>query len=403
MPGARTGSTNAVALPRPSATPSRAVHGLAGELVEPDWPELTEEELTEVFARYPLLSKVSRTLELIWRSPRPMSSAALVTVGARTVFVKRHDTRVRSSSQLEEEHAFASFLHGAGVAVPNALRTGTGASVVSLGNCIYEIHELAGGVDLYRDAMSWEPYSCLGHARSAGSALARFHEAAHFYRGRRRPPGVLMSSCEIVAAKAPFEQLEHLIEQRPGLARYLDRRNWREDFERYHLFPLHRAAPLVRNLRPQWSHGDWHPSNLTWTSAGHSAQVAGIFDLGLSNRTFAVHDIAVAIERAAVGWLSPAGMATTEADLGIAGALLDGYEHEHPLNRGQLRALAALLPVVHIEYALSEVEYFADVLGNEPNADIAYYAYLIGHTKWFSSAEGARLTDYICKRSGSRS
>jgi hypothetical protein len=32
-----------------------------------------------------------------------------------------------------------------------------------------------------------------------------------------------------------------------------------------------------------------------------------VFDLGLSNRTFAVHDLAVALERSTVDWLDLAG------------------------------------------------------------------------------------------------
>ena len=31
--------------------------------------------------------------------------------------------------------------------------------------------------------------------------------------------------------------------------------------------------------------------------------MAGIFDFGLANRTFAVHDLALALERAVVSWL----------------------------------------------------------------------------------------------------
>src|SRR5580704_15141833 len=89
-------------------------HGMGKTLVEPDWPPLSGEEVSAVLARYALPG----TVELLWRSPRPMSAAALVRCGGREVFVKRHHVLVRSSAQLAAEHAFAAHLRALGVAVP---------------------------------------------------------------------------------------------------------------------------------------------------------------------------------------------------------------------------------------------------------------------------------------------
>ena len=55
------------------------------------------------------------------------------------------------------------------------------------------------------------------------------------------------------------------------------------------------------------------------------------------------------------------------------------------LGNQERTVLAELLPVVHLEYALSEIEYFADVVRSAPNADLSYETYLIGHTRWFES------------------
>ena len=63
-----------------------AVHGMGRELAEPDWPALTGEELSDVLGGMPVVA---------WRSPRPMSAAALVRLGAMTVFVKRRHLSVR--------------------------------------------------------------------------------------------------------------------------------------------------------------------------------------------------------------------------------------------------------------------------------------------------------------------
>jgi hypothetical protein len=48
-----------------------------------------------------------------------------------------------------------------------------------------------------------------------------------------------------------------------------------------------------------------------------------------------------------------------------------------------------------VEYALSEVEYFADVVGKPDLADLAYDGYLLGHARWFASPEGAALLEHL--------
>jgi Ser/Thr protein kinase RdoA (MazF antagonist) len=139
-----------------------------------------------------------------------------------------------------------------------------------------------------------------------------------------------------------------------------------------------RASAVLRELPSQWGHGDWHPSNLTWTASG---EVAGIFDFGLANRTSAVHDLAVALERSVFSWLD---MPSVHIDHDAERALLRGYESVRPLSPLEREGLALVLPVVHVEYALSELEYFADVVRSPENAALAYQ-YLIGHARWFAA------------------
>jgi len=376
-----------------AAEPGRLlVHGMGTELAEPDWSPLTGAEVRAVLAHYP---GGGREVRVAWHSPRPMSAAALVRRGGETLFVKRHDVRVRTAGQLAAEHAFAGHLRARGVPVPEVLHTGSGRSAVVRGGAVYEVHRTAPGIDLYRDAMSWTPFTSLGHARAAGAALARLHRAAASFRRAARPPAVLTSSCAIITAADPVEAVGRLAARRPGLGRYLAGRRWQDDLTRYHLPVIRRAAPLLAAQRPQWAHGDWHPSNLTWTSAGPDAGVAGVFDLGLANRTFVAHDLATAIERSTVSWLGLEATGKAEADLDAVGALLDGYRSAAPLDAAGLAALTEVLPVVHLEYALSETEYFADVVHSPGNVILAYDGYLVGHTRWFEGPEGSALLDHL--------
>ncbi|MBO0807296.1 MAG: hypothetical protein J2P32_03215, partial [Actinobacteria bacterium] len=75
------------------------VHGMGADLAEPDWAPLTDAEVSAVLAGYPLTdaSRAGRAggagtgedgaadAVVTWRSPRPMSAAALVRRGGTTV------------------------------------------------------------------------------------------------------------------------------------------------------------------------------------------------------------------------------------------------------------------------------------------------------------------------------
>ncbi len=381
------------------------VHGMGRELAAADWRPLTGQEVSAVLARYgrpgrhrPGGGDGSAAALITWRSPRPMSAGALVRRGDRVLFVKRHHRRVRTAAQLTVEHAFADHLRGHGLQVPAVLRAAGGATTVECGEFSYEVHDAAAGVDLYRDAPSWSPFTSRSHARTAGAALARLHHAAAGCPLPPRAPGVLTSSCAVITAADPVAQVGRLAAQRPGLARYLTTRRWRGDLARHHLPAIGRAAPLLATLRPRWGHGDWHPSNLTWTSAGPDAGVASVFDFGLANRTFAIHDLATALERSTIGWLDLAETGRAEADTGAIDALLDGYQTVRPLHPAEAAVLPEVLPVVHLEYALSEIEYFADVVRSRANADLAYDGYLVGHARWFEGPEGSALIDHLRRR-----
>lgn len=122
------------------------------------------------------------------------------------------------------------------------------------------------------------------------------------------------------------------------------------------------------------------------------------FDFGLANRAFAVYDLAMALERSTIAWLDLAESGQAAADLDAIDALLDGYESVRPLSPAETAALAEVLPVVHVEYALSELEYFADVVDSAANADLAYEGYLLGHAGWFSTAAGTAVTRHLRAR-----
>lgn len=152
-------------------------------------------------------------------------------------------------------------------------------------------------------------------------------------------------------------------------------------------------------LPPLWTHGDWHASNLLWrTHDDGDTEVGAVFDFGLCDRNFAMFDLATAIERNLIPWLNLDAGQRAQPQLEQLDALLDGYSRHCTLGAVQLRQLVALLPIVHADFALSEIDYFAGITRSADNADIAYHRYLLGHADWFASADGQRLLDHLHAR-----
>lgn len=375
------------------------VHGLGTEAVPAVWPPLEDGEVADVLDAYRAslgAPSGAGSPTVVWRSPRPMSAAALVRAPTGTVFVKRHHRRVRDGGHLAVEHAFAAHLRARRQPLPEVLTADDGATVVHRGPYCFEVHRVVPGEDRYRDVPSWYPYGSTADAAAAGRALAAFHLAAADFGAPARPAGVLVDTAEPLLADDPLAAVDLLVSGRPGLARSMEGRPVRRDLADALGGAVDGLGPMLRRLDARWGHGDWHPSNLTW-AGDDPPVVVGVFDLALANRTSAVHDLAVAVERSGVDWLDRDRTGTVQADLLAVAALLDGYLAVRPLDALERRALVRLLPVVHVPYALSEVEYFGDVLGDQAAVAAAYDDYLVGHARWFATPLGRALLAH-CRR-----
>jgi Ser/Thr protein kinase RdoA (MazF antagonist) len=364
-------------------------HGLAGNLEEPDWPPLTLAELDAILRRYPQAGGAVRIVSV---SPRPFSSASVVEAARGAVFVKRHACSVRSRAGLLEEHRFIAHLSAKlPELVQGVLADRDGETAIEAGEWLYEVHPVARGLDVYEDAVSWTPFRSCAHARAAGQALAKLHRASESYHAPEREFGQLVSSFSIFAGDDPETTMGRYLEKRPSLLAYAEQRDWRASLREV-LMPFYgKLEPWLAHLTPLWTHNDFHASNLTWSGSESSARVMGIIDFGLADRTNAVHDLATAIERNIVEWLRIEENGAEVVHLNHLSALLDGYEESVPLRYEEKRALAAMLPIVHCEFALSETDYFLSVLHSPEKAYLAYEGYFLGHAQWFLAAQGQRL------------
>lgn len=365
------------------------MHGMGTEPVAADWPALTLAECDALLRGFPGLGGAR---DIDWLSPRPLSAAALVRTGAGgEVFVKRHHAAVRSAAGLAEEHRFLAHLREHGGSVVDVLEDAEGRSAIEREQWTYEVHSVGAGADLYRDAISWSPFTNVRHAEAAGRALALLHEAAVGYAAPPRSPQPLVAGFGVGRGADLFESVRRYADLRPAVAAQLACRPWQAEFERWHL-PFHRRLlPLLGELAEQWTHNDFHASNLLWAQDG---QVATVLDFGLADRSFAVHDLAVAIERNAIEWLELPGKGSAAVHFDAAAALLDGYQQVRELNAAERRALPDILALCQVDFALSEIDYFAGVTGSAENAELAY-RYLVEHTAWFATPVGSELLDSI--------
>ena len=366
-------------------------HGLAGDETPPDWPPLTASEVDTLLRNYPA---VGPAIRIDWHSPRPLSAACLVETTTGFVFIKRHHHSVRSIDTLSEEHRFIAHLRGNGMPIPAVLSDAQGQTAVALGEWTYEVHERAAGIDLYRAAISWSPLPNISHARSAGRLLAMLHDAADGYDAAQRDTHILVARSELICSPDPIATLQRQLPARPGLADYLQNRNWPTDLAEL-LAPWHGAAqPRLAQQPRLWTHGDWHVSNLCWSDDSAHAPISAVLDFGLAAANFALFDLATAIERNAIAWLAlDAGIDAAHPD--IARALIEGYRQQRPLDAADIHLLADLLPLVHLDFALSEVEYFHAVTHARANADVAYDTFLRGHAAWFRTPPGHALLQAI--------
>lgn len=365
----------------PSA--SHLVHGMGTAPETPTWPAITPAEAEAILARFP---GAGQLIGLRWHSPRPFSAATLMQTSRGEFLLKRHHHLLRSPEGLAEEHGFIAHLRTAGSPVPEVMTGEDGQGAIAQDGWTYELHRKAPGIDLYRDRTSWTPFLSLDHAHAAGVALARFHVAARGHEAGARTTQPLVASLTILPASDPMAAAEAYVAARPAVSGYLAGKPWRLELQRLFVALGERLSERLAGQSSLWTHNDWHPSNLLWSGDG---EVCSIIDFGLATRTSALHDLATAIERTSIEWLRLGkGADDRIADPSAATALLEGYTSVVPLGAADIKTLVRLLPLVHVEFALSEIDYFAGVVAEPEHAALAWDGYLIGHAEWFLSRPG---------------
>lgn len=374
-------------------------HGMGAELEHKDWADISHDELNALKPFYPLLQG---EITILWKSPRPFSSAMLIRVNHTSYFIKRSHGSFRSVEDLLQEHRFIRHLFIKGMDVPHLIESVSGKTAIALGAWSYEVHHKAKGDDVYINQLSWKPFFYPQHAAKAGKTLAELHHAAqNFPILHGRSAQYLVSNQKLLDSDDIQSAIQHRIQHSPELRTYFADKIF-DEIVLEQLSGVHQQIKTVfHQAKNIWTHNDLHASNLLWSNSGVDAEISSIIDFGLSDRNSAVYDLAVAIERNFIDWLALTENSELTIDyLGLK-AFLQAYVAHSSLNHQEYLILPDLLKIVHVDFAFSELEYFVGITRNLKHADAAYYDWLISHTAWFFSQQGEHfiqiLSDMLTK------
>jgi hypothetical protein len=323
--------------------PVHLVHGMGTGLEAPSWPAIAHDEAQAVLAMFPEAGRLIRWTGI----PRARFPAALAQTdrgrcsSSATIAVCAVSRGWRANMPLSRICARA-------VPVVDVLATRDGASALpgrlGLGSASQGARARSLSRSPVVDAVPVaRPCPC------GRGALARLHLAAQGFVAPARPALPLVTSLSILTAADP--------PPRGGLCRGAP--GWRT------IWPDATGAmnlpPCSMDLRSIGWRRIWHANRAVDAQrlapvepfVDGGGDVASVLDFGLSDRTCALHDLATALERCAVRWLDltpdremwPNRMPRGRCWLGI---MRCGLELE------DRALLARLLPLVHVEFAMSE-------------------------------------------------
>ena len=374
-------------------------HGMGSDWENKDWVHITVPELHHLQPYYPCLQG---SVQILWCSPHPFSSAVLVEVmqalastgqtNLHSYFIKRSHRSFRRAQDILQEHAVLQHLASKNIPVATLISSNCGQTTLEVGDWTYEVYEKAAGFDLYVDQQSWTPFFYTEHAAKVGSLLAKLHIAVQdFPELHGRSTRYLVSNQQLLESESIVTAIQQRIDNSPELSRYFADKNLDAVFlER--IFQTHRKIKhVLQQATKIWTHNDLHASNLFWSTQSADANITAVIDFGLSDRNSALYDLAITIERNFIDWLALEHTSQINVDEAGLSAFLQAYCAEiHP--QQDFSILPELLKIVHLDFAFSELEYFVGITQNLKHADAAYYDWIVGHVNWFFTEQGQQFT-----------
>ena len=226
---------------------------------------------------------------------------------------------------------------------------------------------------------------------ATGQMLAALHKAAENYPAvQGRSAQQLISNQDLLLSDDIAQAIRQRIRNSPALSAYFADQELDQTWLSQ-LAHVHEKVKTAMQRAPKiWTHNDLHASNLLWSENSDQAEISTVIDFGLSDRNSAIYDLAVTVERNFIDWLALNQTQDIHIDEAGLQAFIQAYaQHSHSLD--ELAILPELIKIVHTDFAVSELEYFAGITRNFKHADAAYHDWLIAHTAWFFKPQGQQF------------
>ena len=328
---------------------------------------------------------------------RPYSASSLFQSCSGQYFLKKRNKAWRSRGDIFWKHSIIEHLCSKGFPTPPLVLNGGGETLTETCDHYYELFHRAEGEDIYHDYHSWMPFIESGHATSAGEALARFHLALEDYDKSGRPrPGTIIEKPMTARFDMAFSPdlpaaLACRIAESPVLSAFFDGKRGKADLLPL-LLPFQQDMPACRDeIRPWITHGDWHANNLFF----RGGRVSSVIDFHLTDLSFRLYDLAVALDRNCIRWLDIQDGRNDAVRFDLIGLFLDGYNSVFPIDEDELKFLSILLPVHQLDLAVSNIEYYFGFEQNRARADWVYDVYLTGHLSFYQKSAGREIIEFI--------
>ena len=372
----------------------RVAQGL--DVVKPYLEPISPDEIRSLLNLY---SQTGNFREILSVSQRPYSCGTLFKTDRGEFFVKKRPGAFRDKEDLEQEHSLIRHLLKKGIKTPDVLSNINSQTITARNSFLYELFENADGDDLYREYHSWMPFKSVNHAFNAGKALAGFHLALEdfsedFGFWKEKKNKIMAARFDLAKSADMAGAIEEEISRRPSLKNFFNEKPWKKELAAA-FYPYYQEVhSLLPGIEEWTTHGDWHANNLFF----RDSCITSVIDFHLTERTFRMYDLAVAIDRNAILWLQILEGKKDRVRYDILEAILNGYNDTFPLKPLDKKILPSLLPIHQLDLAMSNMDYYLKVEKNRERAAWCYEIYILAHVRHFKSRWGKELLKLLEKK-----
>lgn len=376
----------------------------------PVWPPLSEEDVSKAWSLFEtgVDSKLKPSIKK--HALRMMTSGAIIECGNEYFFMKRSHSAATTKEQLAAKHEFANLIgdrlrnYYKGEAdildLVKYYQAKSGGTVVEIDEWFYELQNHVKGEVRYGDNYCWDPAESSEEIYYLGVALAKMHLATEDVADKLPADHgrclyewhydfiPKFSQC-LDSVEKQKQCIDEFLKPHPKLKKWLAEHNHdlRKDLLAYLFHPV---DATFENIPERWIHADLHISNLSY----EGKRVKGIFDFGLSCPGYYVADLATALDRNTIRWLSVMeGQEDAYSEDDIK-ALMSGYQSVRQLTDTEKTVLPQMMSNIHIEPALHFIEYHLNT-GKPENAEWSYDFFFKQHSKWYTTNSGKKYLEVL--------